>query len=246
MTVNFSSGTPAILYESGMTLAQVATALRCSMTTVLNKMDKVDADRRRTGPASGVQGADRMDKVISLRKSGATYRTIGSKFRITGERVRQLLKATSPELTGCLPRKMLTVECRVCGAPITGRANIIKNRRVCSMKCNGILKTRRALPAMIQRGQSIVRQRLNGEPWSDIAVSRGLVANDFARIFGWARTAIEHGNYTEAEKKTVFPGAGQHNRANNRSMLRHKGHFSPGLEKSLFGKVKQAALKAAE
>lgn len=80
------------LYQSGLSIEDVGAKLGCSGGTVRNALKRLGAKMRKRGPARmAALYPERTADMVAMRERGATLQEIGAKYKLTRERVRQIL-----------------------------------------------------------------------------------------------------------------------------------------------------------
>lgn len=114
-----------------------------------------------------VDDPDRLKDVFSLRERGETYKDIGKKFGLTGERVRQLLKYSGrSDLLGYKVRH-IDWSCSICGLERRVSPGKAHAHQACSQECGGrLLAIRTALKLeSVERAIIIMDHRARGDSW---------------------------------------------------------------------------------
>lgn len=78
-------------YLSGLTIKETAKVTGWSLHQVYSLLKKKGVQRRKQGQPRGVLDSSRVQQMATYRSQGETLETIGKRFQLTRERVRQLL-----------------------------------------------------------------------------------------------------------------------------------------------------------
>ena len=126
--------------------------------------------------------SERNAEIVRLRRDEhLEYETIGERFGITRERVRQILRRFAPDLTGLenCRRHISAVArdraCSECGAtfrpPVT-----TPQRRQCSARCYMAAVAKR-VPPHLAKYQAVYEARVSGMTWAAAAEAAGFPAD---------------------------------------------------------------------
>lgn len=185
------------LHSDNLTLYQIARALKLSPATVRRYMNhlKIGTCKRRKDRDSTPD--HRVEEMVEMRKKGFTLDSIGAKFNLTRERVRQILQKECPDII--LSRRAKTQGCAHCGLDYIAAGT---GSRFCSHKCKGAAKT------MFNRDTAldVMRERDNGMTWGEIAEILGNGADH--HVFR-ARIQRFKGFFSASEQEKYFPKKGE-------------------------------------
>lgn len=198
------------LHSNNLTLYQIARALQISPATVRRYMTHL-------GMASAKRRKDRTNRpdlrvtdIIAMRKQGFTLDSIGGKFGITRERVRQILQRECPDFV--FPTRPAPIrQCAHCGVDFNPVAQHV---RFCSQPCAGSAKS-----STFNRDTAldVMRERDNGLTWAEI--SKVLGNGQSPAVF---RSNIQRYKrfFSAGEQAKYFPEKG-------------KNYFKPDKDKEL-------------
>jgi len=150
------------LHSNNLTLYQIARALQLSPATVrryMTHLGMASAKRRK----ERVNPPDlRVKEIIAMRKNGLTLDSIGGKFNITRERVRQILQRECPDFVFPV-RVVRRHRCVHCEGEFTPSGPYV---RFCSQKCSGAAKS-----SCFNRDTAldVMRERDAGMTWAEIS-----------------------------------------------------------------------------
>lgn len=169
MTVGITRQELSAAAQECQSQTEIARRLGCSISTVRYRARKLDIflPIGKRGPAgNGLEDKVRAEEIVAMRRLGLNYDLIGQHFRISRERVRQMLLVAAPELCGTCVALGLKARakghkkhCNNCRGPFW-----TKNRggNFCSKKCSAAAKRN------TKRHKKAYELRISGLSWREV------------------------------------------------------------------------------
>jgi Mor family transcriptional regulator len=175
------------MYKSGMSMLDVATQARCSLTHVQSVMKRLGIKPRPQGPRTGTRhpahDPERVQKMVVLHDQGQTLEEIAQQFRITRERVRQILIAAGVDTSQrpLTERELAAVQEYVDGSSIIQVAerygvgiHTMKNLILrAGEKVHPVLKRRERMPKTMRDAKIAAELYRKGKTVKEIAAAIG-------------------------------------------------------------------------
>lgn len=149
------------LNSNNLTIYQIARALKITPATTKRYMNHLGIKLTKRRKERDTKPDLRVDEMVAMRKKGFTLDSIGGKFNITRERVRQILQRECPDFI--FPVRVVKIQrCNHCEVEFTPTG---PSPKFCSHKCAGSAKS-----SFFNRDTAldIMRERDAGMTWAEI------------------------------------------------------------------------------
>jgi transcriptional regulator len=149
------------LLAEGLTREQIANSLGIATYCVSLYCDILGLERPKRKKREYIMAThERVSEIVEMRKQGWTLDTIGGKYNVSRERVRQILAKHCPDVA-IQNRQVVTRKCLICGAEFSGAT------KTCSHACGGISKRKDEFTRDV--AIKIMGMRKRGMTWPEIA-----------------------------------------------------------------------------
>jgi hypothetical protein len=150
------------LNSNNLTIYQIARSLKITPATTKRYMNHLGIKLTKRRKDRDTKPDLRVDEMVAMRKKGFTLDSIGGKFNITRERVRQILQRECPDFVFPV-RVVRRHRCVHCEGEFTPSGPYV---RFCSQKCSGAAKS-----SCFNRDTAldVMRERDAGMTWAEIS-----------------------------------------------------------------------------
>lgn len=186
------------LNSNNLTIYQIARALKITPATTKRYMNHLGIKPAKRRKDRDTKPDLRVDEMVAMRKKGFTLDSIGGKFNLTRERVRQILQRECPDFVFPV-RVVKSQRCNHCEMEFTPTG---PSPKFCSQKCKGSAKT------IFNRETAldIMHERDKGSTWNEVAKAIG---NGSGHAVFRATIQRNKGFFSIMEQLKYFPKKGE-------------------------------------